>query len=78
MEFQVYLRRLEMPKYKVVVSMGVYSAIVEADNEEQAKEKAGDEVVKNLEQLGDSIFEIYEATPEDIEAYEKEKATISL
>ena len=66
-----------MAKFKVVVSMGVHSVIVEADNEEQAKEKAGDEVVKNLERLGDSIFEIYEAAPEDIEEYEREKAAIS-
>lgn len=64
-----------MPKYKVVVSLGVHSTIVEAKDKDEAIEKAGEEIISILEAVGiESFVEIYEATLEEIEENNKEKA----
>lgn len=66
-----------MPKYKVVISMGIHSTIVDAKDEDEATEKAGDEMVKLLEGMNTKdIVEIYEATPEDITKFKKEKVEV--
>jgi hypothetical protein len=66
-----------MPKFKVVISLGVHSTIVEAQDEQEAQQKAGDEMVRILEGMKPEDFvEVYEATEEDIAEYEKEKAVI--
>lgn len=68
-----------MPKFKVVISLGHHTTIVEAKDEIEAQEKAGDEMVALLEGMNTKdIVEIYEATLEDIAEYEREKAGISL
>lgn len=64
-----------MPKYKVVISLGVNTSIVEAENEDEAIEKAGDiftNYLMNCVELKD-IVEVYDATPEDIAEAEQEK-----
>lgn len=67
-----------MPKYKVVISLGVHTTIIDAKNEDEATEKAGDEMIALLEGMNTKdIVEIYEATPEDITEFEKEKVGVS-
>lgn len=66
-----------MPKFKVVISLGVHDTIIDAKDKEEAIEKAGDEMVRLLEGMKPEDFtEVYEATPEDIKEFEKEKAQV--
>ena len=64
-----------MPKFKVVISLGVNSYVVDARDEQEATEKAGDEMCRLLEGMkAEDFTEVYEATAEDIAEFEKERA----
>jgi len=67
-----------MPKFKVVISLGVNSYIIDAENKDQAVDKAGEEMVKELENIKlENFVEVYEATAEDIAEIEKEKSALA-
>ena len=64
-----------MSKYKIVISLGVHTAVVDATDENEAIDKAGDEWLALLEGTDiKDIVEVYMADAEDVAAYEQEKA----
>ena len=68
-----------MPKFKVVISLGVNSYVVEAKDEDEATEKAGDLLTNYLMNCVDvkDIVEVYPATEEDEKEYLAEQAGLS-
>ena len=65
-------------KYKIVISLGVHTSVVEAKDEDEAIEKAGEEMVALLEGMNTKdIVEVYPADEDDIAEYERENEEVN-
>ena len=68
------IEEVKMTKFKIVISLGIHTTVVEAKDEDEAIEKAGDEWVALLEGINMKDFvEVYPADAEDIAEFEKER-----